>query len=315
MPFTIIDGGTFTSTGVGEKINLPADADRFVTINHTQSATTQSTGRMIEAEWRKNVTAQGYARRTGKLNSANTTEVTVVTSGGFTYVTEPPLPEAEITGTTITKASAAVCSATNTYSDGDRVRIYDPTGMLQIGGMEFTISSTSGSAFTLLGLDSSGFTTAATAFKVRRVSNDPAVAPEFLYVTKITKANPCVITVSTAHNYQVGQMIHMSVPSSFGMTEIDQMDLKITAVGTYTITVDLDSSGFSTFSFPESTASPTARLFATLSPAGSRNIYDVTNVPFRTGQFYPYMYLAAGAQSPAGSSGDVIEWIAYKNET
>ncbi len=315
MPFTIIDSGYFTSTGVGVKIPLPADADRFVTINHTQSATTQTTGRMIEAEWRKGITADGYARRIGKLNSANTTEVTEVTSGGFTYVQQPPTPEAELTGTTITAANPAVASVSNSYSNGDRVRIYDSTGMLQIGGMDFTVSSVSGSAVTLAGLDASGFAAAASAFKIRRISDDPAVAPEFLYVTNISQAASAVVTVSTAHNYVVGQKIHLSVPSSFGMTEADQLDVEITAVGTYTLTVDLDTTGFTAFAFPASSASPTARLFATASPAGSRNIYDVTNVPFRTGQFYPYMYLNAGAQSPAGSSSDVIEWIAYKNET
>ncbi|MDC7243645.1 MAG: hypothetical protein PQJ44_06890 [Sphaerochaetaceae bacterium] len=315
MPFTIIDSGTFTSTGVGVKIPLPADADRFVTINHTQSATTQNPGRMIEAEWRKNVTASDNARRVGKLNSANTTEVTLVTSGGFKYVASPPLPETELTGTTITAANPAVASVANSYSNGDRVRIYDSTGMLQIGGMDFTVSSVSGSAVTLAGLDASGFAAAATAFKIRRISDDPAVAPEFLYVTNITQAASAVVTVSTAHSYVVGQKIHLSVPSSFGMVEADQLDVEITAVGTYTLTVDLDSTGFTAFAFPTSASSPTSRLFATASPAGSRNIYDVTNVPFRTDQFYPYMYLAAGAQSPAGSNNDVIEWIAYKNET
>jgi len=314
MPFTLIDGDKFTSTGVGKKIDLPSSADYFVTKNLTQSATTQSTGRMIEAEWWKDQTPDGYARRTGKLNSANTIEVTEVTSGGFTYIEALPDAEAEVTGTAITAASPAVCSATNTYSDGDRVRIYNSTGMLQIGGMEFTISSASGSAFTLLGLDASGFAAAATAFKVRRVSADPAVAPEFLYVTKITQALQAVVTVSTAHNYVVGQKIHMSVPSSFGMVELDQVDAEIVAVGTYTLTIDVDTSGFTAFAFPASTASPTTRLFATASPAGSRNIYDVDNVPFRSGVFLPYMYLAAGAQSPAGSSGDVIEWSAYKYE-
>jgi hypothetical protein len=314
MPFTIIDGGTFTSAGTGVKLSLPASCDYFVAHNLTQAATTQNPGRMVKAEWFKDSTAKDNALRTGKLNSANTIEQTVVTSGGFTYVETLQDPEAEVTGTTITAASPAVCSATNTYSNGDRVRIYDSTGMLQIGGMEFTISSVSGSAFTLLGLDSSGFAAGATAFKVRRLPDDPAVAPEFLYVTGITQANPCVVTVSTLHNYQVGQKIHLSVPSSFGMQQIDQVDAEITAVGNYTLTLDLDSSSFDAFAFPTSASSPTSRLFATASPAGSRNIYDVDDVPFRTNQFLPYMYLAAGAQSPAGSSSDVIRWEAYKFE-
>jgi len=127
--------------------------------------------------------------------------------------------------------------------------------------------------------------------------------------------------------------IHFSVPYSFGMTQINQLTGKILAVnavaatsniGAYNLTVDIDSSAFTAFAFPASTSSPTATLFATLSPAGASTQFDpVTNVqtgynfqiqPFRTGQFTPYMFLAGGAQSPAGANLDVINWAAYKFE-
>ncbi len=110
------------------------------------------------------------------------------------------------------------------------------------------------------------------------------------------------------------------------MVEMDQLTGKITAVSAanYTLTVDIDSSAFTTFAFPASSASPTAPLFATLAPAGQRTQFDpttgvqtgynFTQGPFRSGEFTPYMYLAPGAQGPAGSSGDVIVWQAYKME-
>ena len=119
---------------------------------------------------------------------------TSTASDGFTYVTAVPAPQAALTGTTITQATAAVASVTNTYSNGDQVIIYNAVGMEQISGMTFTISSVTGSQFTLLGLNSSGFAAAATAFTVRRVTSSPVglitpVAPSFLYVTSYQSSN------------------------------------------------------------------------------------------------------------------------------
>ena len=110
------------------------------------------------------------------------------------------------------------------------------------------------------------------------------------------------------------------------MKEINQLTGTIVAVSAtnYTVTVDIDSTAFTTFAFPTSASSPTSALFATYSPAGSQTSfnpntlvqtgYEFQKTPFHTGQFTPYMFLAGGAQSPAGANGDVINWVAYKLE-
>lgn len=325
MAFTIVTQGTFASTGVGVKVNLPSSADYFVVKNITQLATTQSTGRGVQFEWYNGITPADGAVEWLKTNSSNALNMNAITSGGFTYVQSQPQPEAAVTGTAITAANPAVVTMTNTYSEGDRVRLYGTTGMLQIAGMDFTATSVSGSSFTLLGLDASGFAAPATAVTARRIPKLDAVEPEFLYITKISQATQAVVTVTQAHNYVVGQLIHFAIPASMGMQEINNLTGKITAVGTYTMTVDINSSSFSAFAFPASTASPNAGLFATLAPAGQRTQFDPnTNIqtgynfnyaPFHSGNFIPYMFLAAGAQSPAGSSGDTIVWQAFKMET
>ncbi len=199
--------------------------------------------------------------------------------------------------------------------------------MLQYGGMTVQISSVSGSGYTLTGIRASGLTPGTAGF-TRRVSKFAAVDPEFLYVTEITKATQAVIrtSVDPTPYYVVGNKIRLSVPSSFGMTQMNGVTARIVAVNAtnYTLTVDVDSSAFTTFAFPLTTASPTAALFATLAPAGSATQYDpitmsqtgyeFTKTPFHTGQFTPYMFLAGGAQSPAGATGDTILWQAYKME-
>ena len=341
MPFTITTGGSFTSTGVGVKILLPSSADYFQTWNITQMPLAPATPVVIKGEWFGSkfglgATAQNDGIRWKK--SANTSVLNMDTfgtstaSGGFTYVTSPSVVEAAVTGTTITQAAGAVFSATNTYSNGDRVRIYNSTGMLQIAGMDFTISSVTGSQFTALGLDSSGFAAPGTAFTVRRISQLGRVEPRALFITAISKATQAVVTTSTdaTLDYVVGMKIHFSIPAGMGMPEMNGLTGTITAIGAYTsnatynVTVDIDSSGFTTFAFPASTASPTAQLFATFAPAGQATTfnpttgvqtgYNFTLAPFHTGQFVPYMYLAGGAQSPAGAANDIINWAAYKFE-
>jgi hypothetical protein len=330
MAFTLLQQDSFVSTSAAVRIPLPGSADYFVTNNVTQAATTNATGRGVRFDWYKNVTAEDAAIEWKKTNSTDALNMVGITSGGFTYVTTYPNVGAQsanaITG--ITAASPAVVTQTNTYSDGDIIRLYSTTGMLQIAGMDFQISSSSGSGYTLLGLRAAGFAAPGTAGYTRRISRYSAVLPETLYITEITQATSAVVRTSIDPTlvYVVGMKVHFSVPYSFGMTQINGLTGKITALSSanYTMTVDIDSSAFTAFAFPASSASPTAQLFATVAPAGVstqynpntgvQTGYDFTVQPFRTSQFVPYMFLAAGAQSPAGSTGDTIVWQAWKKE-
>lgn len=341
MAFTIVTQGTFTSAGVGVRIPVPSSIDYFRVQNLTQLATTNATGRGVMFEWYGNgLVAADNAIEWKKTNSTDALNMVLATSGGFTYVTSSPVVEAQAANaiTAISAANPAVVTQTNTYSNGDIIRIYNTTGDLTIAGMDFQISSASGSGYTLSGLAniSGNGLAAATAGYTRRISKYAAVEPEFLYITNISQATQAVVSTSVDPSayYVVGMKIHFSVPNSFGMSQMNGLTGKIVAVnaasvtgnvGAYNLTVDIDSSAFTAFAFPLTTLSPTAQLFATLSPAGAstqynpitgvQTGYDFAKQPFRTGQFTPYMYLAAGAQSPAGSTSDVIVWQAYKMET
>ena len=340
MAFTILDGGSFTSTGAGVKVPVPSSADYFRTWNITQMPLAPATAVVIGGEWfgskfGSGATAANDGIRWKKTNSTNTvtmdTFATSTASNGFTYVTSAPVVEAQAANaiTAITAASPAVVTQTNTYSEDDVVYLYNTTGMLQIAGMPFQISTVSSSGYTLKGLRAAAFSTPGTAGYTRRVSKFNAVEPEYLYITEITRATQAVVrtSVDPTNHYVVGMKIHFSVPYSFGMTQINGLTGKIVAVSAanYTVTVDIDTTAFTAFAFPASTASPTAQLFATYSPAGASTQYDpVTQVqtgydfqkqPFRTGEFTPYMFLAGGAQSPAGAASDVINWMVYKLES
>lgn len=343
MPFTIVSQGTFTqpSTAVTQYIPLPSGADYFVTTNLTQMATTQATGRVVRGEWYGGgLFADNDGLRWKKTNSTSAINIdkfsTSTASNGFTYVASYPAPQAALTGTTITNANPAVATVTNTYSEGDQVVIYNAVGMQQISGMTFTITSVSSSGFSLVGLDASGFLAGATAFQVRRIAPFPRVSPPYYYVTNVSQAAQAVVTVSQAHNYVVGQAVEFTIPGALGMVQLNNFNQPqskppiITALGTgaqaaYQFTINVNTTGYTAFAFPASSASPTAQLFATVAPAGQKATfnpitgvqtgYNFLQVPFQSGIFIPYMILPAGAQSPGGSASDVIVWDAYKMET
>jgi len=340
MPFTITMGGSFTSTGAGVKILLPNYADYFKVWNITQMPLAPATGVVIGAEWfgakfGLGATAANDGIRIKKTNSTNAplidTFQTATVSNGFTYVATNPVVEQQNAAviTSITQANGAVVSQTaHGYSNGDIIQFYNTTGMLQISGMNFEISSVSSNAYTLIGLDSSGFAAPATAGFTRRISRFLAVDPQFMYVTAVTKAVQAVVTLSVDPSlyYVPGMRFHFSIPFSFGMTELNQVNAEILSVNpaTYQVTIDLNTTAFTTFAFPASTTSPTATLFATASPSGTRTTRDPNTFvekgynfqfqAFHTGQFVPYIFLSGGAQSPAGASGDQINWQAYKLE-
>lgn len=349
MAFTIITQGSFTSDGTSQNIPLPSSADYFRVQNLTQLATTNATGRGFMFEWYKDLLNDDEAIEWKKTNSTDAANIVKVSSGGFTYVDSAPVVEAQAANaiTAITAANPAVVSQTNSYSDGDILRIYNTTGDLTVGGMVFEISSSSGSGYSLLGLPNTtqNGLAAATAGNTRRISKYQAVEPSFLYVTGISNAGSLTtaypaqsvvsVSIDPSRYYVVGQKVTFSVPGSFGMVEMSGLSGTITAlnvsnagltnyVAAYNMVVDIDCSAFTAFTFPASALSPTAQLFATVAPAGQKTSYNpVTMVqtgynfnlaPFHTGQFTPYMYLSAGAQSPAGSANDIIVWQAFKME-
>jgi len=308
----LVASGSFTSAGSTKNIPLRSDFDIFRVKNRTQTATTQNPGRGIDFEWRKGL-ADGEAYMISKENSANTVTHEFITSGGFVRRdTSVQTPEAAKTATAITAASPAVVTATaHGYSVGDLVRAYSTTAMLQISGMEFTVTAVgSANAFTLGYLDASGFAAAATAGQFRRIPNSPLYVPRVNYITGITAASSAVVTLSVTHNLAVNDKVRLSVPSAFSMTQADGLVGTVTAVNTTTntITLDIDSSAFTAFSFPTSASVPFTH--AHVVPFG-----DVANGVDQAvdNQSSILMSLLAGVDSPAGSTSDVIDWEALKS--
>lgn len=313
--------GSFTSDGNAKTLPIRCDVDYMEVVNYTQMATQQATGRGVKFEWFRGMSADTGVEYK-KTNNTDALNGVVLASGGFTVVdTSAGTVGAQLTiNTGISAANPAVVTLASTagLSNGDVVRVYGTTGMLQIAGMDFTIGNlVANTTFELSYLDSSGFAAPATAGYVRKIYYDPIYYPKRLYITKITQATSAVVTTSVAHGLTVGQRIVFNIPSQFGMTQLNGLRGQITAVTTSTFTVNIDTSGFTAFAFPTSASVPFT--FAQAIPFGdapdtvanvNANQSVLTGATRNVSQLG--MLLAAGAQSPAGSNGDVIYWKALK---
>jgi hypothetical protein len=79
---------------------------------------------------------------------------------------------------------------------------------------------------------------------------DPRYQPAMRIVTAITNANPASVTTSFAHDYNTGIIARLYVPEGYGMLQADRLKGAITVTGATTFTIDIDTTGFDSFTTP-----------------------------------------------------------------
>lgn len=306
--------GSFTSTGTAKYITLRSDVDWMRVYNYTTMAA-GGAGTGVEFLWMRGF-ADDYGFEYQKLAADDSMSPTVITSGGFTLVntsTASPLGAINSTVSAISNAAIPIVSATSTagLTAGDIVRFVNVTGAQQFGGVDFEIDTVV--ANTSFRLVYAPQIVAGTTGSFYPVKVPPQFYPLRRFISKITSANPAVVTTTVSHGYAVGQLVRFNVPAGYGMTQIDGLVGTITAVTASTFTTDIDASAFTTFAWPLTAAVPFTH--ATVVPLGDSSAS--TYAGLYSGSFedqnYIAMKLAAGTDSPAGALNDVIYWIAGKS--
>lgn len=311
-PLSLVASGSFTSTGAARTITLPSPVDYFEIRNRSIWGSNPA-DLVVESRWQR-----GYGAGQATTISEAATGVmsaTLVAAGGagFTEIDQSSLADGALValnGTEITNATPAVASTATTPVVGDIVRIINPTGMLQIGGMEFSVTAvTLNTNFTLGYLAAAGFAGAATGGSYRVI---PAhrYQPARRWITGITAAASAVITLSVTHNYTVGDIIKVRVPAGWGMTQIDGLEGEVTAIDTTnnTITTDINSAAFTAFAFPTSAVAAAGISFPEVVPVGE--IATQLDNPIDNTSLYGIRLGTA----VVGSNTDVMDWIAYSRD-
>ena len=321
---TVIQQGRFTSDGTAHTIKLRSDIDWMEVYNLTIADANQTTAVGVQYYWQRGfATDRGWEyKKSNAANAANLSDY--LASGGFTYVDSSGNPNDALNATATDVSNAAIPVVTNSGVNalvaGDVVRLINITTGQQLGGMDFTVGhNTLGD--TTFSLDYMAQVATATTGSWRRIKFDPLYYPRHRAVTAISLATSAVVTMSVTHGYKVGQAIRFVVPAAYGMTEMDNLVGTITAIDTTltsgnTITVDIDSSAFTAFAFPVSADVPFSLALAIplgmdTAQALSSAVDILSDATFNTG--FIGMSLAAGADSPAGATSDVIYWKAGKS--
>lgn len=321
---TIIQQGFFTSTGSAQTIQLRSGVDWMEVYNTAIAAANQTTAVAVQFYWQSGFPAgaQWVYFKSNAANAANLSQY--LTTGGFTYVDTSLQQPGNLISTITAISSATPPVVTNTGTNGllpgSVVRLINVAGAQQLGGVDFTVGYNTLST-TTFSLDYMSTIVAGTTGSWRQINYDPLYYPRRRYITNITQDSSAVVTMSVTHGYQVGQAVRFVVPQAFGMVEMDGLLGTITAINTTlttgnTITVNINSSAFTTFAFPLTGAYPFT--YAEVVPVGedtaqalSSGVDILTDATVNTG--YIGMILAGGAGGPAGANGNLIYWKAGKS--
>lgn len=69
-------------------------------------------------------------------------------------------------------------------------------------------------------------------------------------IESISNAYPCVVTTTDDHGYVAGMIVRFLIPTQFGMQEMNVISSQVISVTSDTISLNLDSTNFTLFSYP-----------------------------------------------------------------
>ena len=281
MTFDYRDSGSFTSAAAVafHDVVLPhGRPDKFVLRNRTAWGDDAAETSVETTHWRG--MAEEAFQSMDQANTTGTLSTEAGTTNGFRFIDSqnpPTFAALALSGTEITRANGAVATLADTGSIqvGSVVRFDNTTAMLQISGYDIEVTAVSVNTDITLNIDSTNFAADATAGNARLIIPS-RMFPRHRFVVPlagavgITQATSAVVSVSVAHDFSVGEAVSLRVPTAYGMSEMNNQEGTVTAVGTYTITVNIDSSGFTAFLPPTSAAYAAGVSPAMILPAGAR---------------------------------------------
>jgi hypothetical protein len=311
--YTVVGGALGVSAPQAKFIFLPFKPDYVELINYTQAATPAAHG-IPFAWWDASVpplliSGVNYDTvvQVNSSGTASNTDMVKVNgginafSGGLSFQYGPVYAHNSVASAdfAITKAAVAQITTATAHglSSGDVVifsNLYQTstTGMQQIAGIPFVVTVTSSTVFTIP-WDSSGsnytaFNSATSTGNVgswKQVLYPALYAPAVSFVSAVTLANPCVVSLTMPGNYVVGQEVAFRIPLPWGPFQLNSLpDLIIpgspiygyvTAVSasltTPTITVNIDATAFTAFNANQPFANFRGLTFPQVVPVGDIN--------------------------------------------
>lgn len=334
LPFQVIDGGSFTSSTTAYQVALSDQPDMFWLRNRTAWGD-DAAETSVESWWRRGM-ARAAAQTVDQAVTSGAMSTEAVTTGGFTFIdtTNPPtfagLATTNVAGNTGT--FVVTMADTGSIAVGDTVRLYGTTGELQIAGYSFEVTAVTSNVSITLGYMASAvsagglatFAAAATAGTVVKYIPN-RMYPRWTYVAMITAASQAVVYFTYPNDYTPGEILSFRVPSEFGMEQMNNVQARVLSVTNSatvsSVTLDYDTSGFTTFAFPTSAVAAAGVSPAICVPSSSGVVPDsgsatVPQIPEGTQLRDAFdnrnRYLMDMGSNVITSTSAVYDWIAVK---
>ena len=341
---TIITQGTFAATGNAIYLPIRSDIDWMEVYNYTESnfATGAGTGlHGVKYYWQRGMAANdGFVWQ----NNAGATAILQTTSaalavGGFTLIDSSlQVPGPIIAYSAGTNATPPVITVVSTagLSTGNIVRLTTSATAYNASGVDYTIEVLNGTTFSLRNMSAPGSVFGAGTFRL--IAFDKIFYPRDRIISRISAATQAVVATTVDHGYQVGDLVRMSIPQTVNAAgaalygsyiALDQQIVTVVAVtaatagNPATFTINFDTTGFGTFTWPVVANVPftPASCFAfgyyTDATVVTVPAYPVTNpnnlLDATQNMAFLGMKLEAGITSPAGTAEQVIFWKAGKS--
>lgn len=317
---TIIQQGRFISNGESKMLAIRSGFDWIRVYNLTAAG--QNAADLGYEYYFQRGMANGRGMVWTKLGTEANDPITVgaiAVDGGFFMVDstdQSPQTAIAIAGGTDAVQPVYTTANTSSLTTGSIVRFSSLAGQDQLGGIDFEVDTVVfNTSFRMRWALDSAPGAAATAGFYRIIPFQPIYYPRRRYIAAITNAAQAVVTLTVTHGYTVGQSVRFIVPDEFEMTQMDKLKGTITAVNTAnnTITVDIDSTGFTAFDIPEAGEVPFT--WAQVVPIGmdtaqalDSSVDILADATINTG--YIGVGLVGGAVNPGGDVGDEMYWVA-----
>lgn len=282
LPYQMIAGGRFSLTTalIASGLNVECRSQNPPDLIIARAITgwgEASDAQAIEWWWERGM-GNGYANGILQSSEGSTPQVPAMTSyrlpaTGTTAVdaisvidTSNPPQFAALATTAITGSAGTfvvTMANTGTIAVGDFVRLYGTTGELQIAGYTFQVTAVTANTSITLGYMASAvsagglavFAADATAGSVVKYYPN-RMYPRWNYIAMITKAAQATVYFTAQHDFTPGEIVSFRVGADFGMDEINNRAVRVLSVTNSatvsSITIDLDTTGFTTFAFPTS---------------------------------------------------------------
>lgn len=330
LPGQIINGGEFTSDSTLAKQVVLNDRPDLFWLRNRDAWGDDAAETSVESFYRRGM-ASGSAQTVDQAVTSGIMSTEAVTTGGFTFIdtSNPPtfagLATTNIAGNTGT--FVVTMANTGSIGVGDWVRLYGTTGEFQIAGYSFQVTAVSVNTSITLGyMASSSITFAAAATAGTVVKYIPnRLYPRWSFIANITKASQGVVYFTGKNDYTPGEILSFRVPSVYGMDELNNVQARVLSVTNSStvssVTLDYDTSSFTTFAFPTSAQAATGVSPAVVVPSSSGVVPDngsatVPQIPEGTNLRDAFdnrnRFVMDMGSNVITSSGAKYDWVAFK---